>query len=132
MLLIALSQTVFCFLNTSTEKQEMNGWQMVFLYHCFISNLFVSCSCCKYFIRIWLFFAGDSSFGFGYLTRTICYKIASNCRGEACYCKVPDSNRYLKRFVSLTFYWFCCFCQTIIALMWQLAKLNNKWHTYCI
>ena len=24
-LLIALSQTVFCFLNTSTEKQEMNG-----------------------------------------------------------------------------------------------------------
>ena len=69
------------------------------------------------------FFVGDSSFGFGYLTRTICYKIASNCRGEACYCEVPDFNRYLKWFVSLTFYWFCCFCQTIIALMWQLAKI---------
>ena len=99
-LFIALSQILLCFLNTSTVWQEMISWQMVFLFQCFSAI-------CLFLVVVANILSAFDSFLLVIVPLVLvdshvhfCYKIALNCKGEACYCKVPDFNRYLKQFVS--------------------------------
>ena len=117
MLFIALSQTVLYFLNTSTVSQEMIGWQMVFLYHCFSAI-------CLFLVVVANILSAFDSFLLVIVPLVLvdshvhfCYKIASNCRGDACYCKVPD---YRKIFKTI------CLSHFLLVLVFFVKQLLHK------
>jgi hypothetical protein len=126
LILNALSQQLFCFLTLQQYKRKwsVDKW-CVFITLLFLAILIVFVRVVAVLqICVLLHLSLVGNIPLVVLSHVHLFVIKHLIVCEACYCKVPDFNGFLKQFV---FFWFC---QIIIAQMRQ--KWLNNIDTYCI